>query len=99
MPRLPPIGLNPTTQVGFPCKKTIGMAGLVPGQSPGDLGEFRLVVRQVPERDAGQQIVDPLLEHSPDRPDAAPRLRTTSAGTAGMEIAGDVERAELRGLH
>src|SRR5256886_8648627 len=36
------------------------MAGLVPGQRPGDAVQFGLIVREVRERDAGQQIVDPL---------------------------------------
>src|SRR3989449_10899984 len=74
------------------------MAGLVPGQRPGDVVQLGLIVREVRERDAGQQIVDPLLQHSPDGPDAARSLRTTSLGIDGMEIAVDFEGDVLRGL-
>src|SRR2546422_3332966 len=72
------------------------MAGLVPGQSPGDVVQLRLIVREVREGNAGQQIVDPLLQHSPDGPDAARSLRTTSLGIDGMEIAIDFEGDVLR---
>src|SRR2546422_2502559 len=74
------------------------MAGLVPGHDPGDVVQLRLVVRQVRERDAGQQLVDPLLQHPPDRPDAARRVRTTSLGIDRVEIAVDFEGDVLRGL-
>src|SRR6266542_2425766 len=74
------------------------MAGLVPGQDPGDVVQFRLVVRQVRERDGSEQIVDPLLQHAPDRPDAARGVRTTSVRVDGMEIAVDFEGDVLRGL-
>src|SRR5947209_17758120 len=79
-------------------KKTIGMAGLVPGQRPGDVVQLRLIVREVRQRNAGQQIVDPLLQHSPHGPDAARSLRTTSLRVDGMEIAVDFEGDLLRGL-
>src|SRR5436190_14273512 len=79
-------------------KKTIGMAGLVPGQSPGDVVQLGLIVREVREGNAGQQIVDPLLQHSPDGPDAARSLRTTSLGIDGMEVAIDFEGDVLRGF-
>src|SRR2546422_4631203 len=74
------------------------MAGLVPGHDPGDVVQLRLVVRQVRKRDAGQQLVDPLLQHPPDRPDAARRVRTTSLGIDRVEIAVDFEGDVLRGL-
>src|SRR5438093_12855941 len=74
------------------------MAGLVPGQRPGDVIQLRLIVREVRERDAGQQIVDPLLQHSPDGPDAARSLRTTSLRVDGMEIAVHFEGDVLRGF-
>src|SRR5438093_8398333 len=74
------------------------MAGLVPGQRPGDVIQLRLIVREVRERDTGQQIVDPLLQHSPDGPDAARSLRTTSLRIDGMEIAVDFEGDVLRGF-
>src|SRR5690242_4658328 len=75
------------------------MAGLVPGQNPGDLVELAFVVREIGEGDAGQQIVDPLLEHSPHRPDAARRVWTTSLRIDGMEIAVDFEGDVLRRLN
>src|SRR5881296_1274729 len=74
------------------------MAGLVPGQSPGDVVQLGLIVREVREGNAGQQIVDPLLQHSPDGPDAARSLRTTSLGIDGMEVAIDFEGDVLRGF-
>src|SRR6266704_1627490 len=74
------------------------MAGLVPGQDPGDGVQLGLVVREVRERDAGQQVIDPLLQHSPDRPDAARRVRTTSLRVDRVEIAVDFEGDVLRGL-
>src|SRR5438477_443189 len=74
------------------------MAGLVPGQRPGDVIQLGLIVREVRERDAGQQIVDPLLQHSPDGPDAARSLRTTSLRVDGMEIAVHFEGDVLRGF-
>src|SRR6266700_3028612 len=74
------------------------MAGLVPGQSPGDVVQLGLIVREVREGNAGQQIVDPLLQHSPDGPDAARSLRTTSLGIDGMEVAIDFEGVVLRGF-
>src|SRR5207253_11334864 len=73
------------------------MAGLVPGQSPGDVVQLGLIVREVREGNAGQQIVEPLLQHSPDGPDAARSLRTTSLGVVGMEVAIDGEGDVLRG--
>src|SRR2546425_5479763 len=75
------------------------MAGLVPGQSPGDVVQLGLIVREVREGNAGQQIVDPLLQHSPDGPDAARSLRTTSLGIDGMEVARSEEHtSELQSL-
>src|SRR3977135_1596036 len=74
------------------------MAGLVPGQNPGDVIHLRLIVRQVRERYAGQQIVDPLLQHSPDGPDAARRLRTTALGIDRVKIAVHFEGDVLRRL-
>src|SRR5919198_3337041 len=74
------------------------MAGLVPGHDPGGLVQFGLVVREVHERDAGEQLVDPLLQHPPDRPDAARRVPTTSLGVDRMEIAVDFEGDVLRRL-
>src|SRR3989449_4881184 len=79
-------------------KKTIGMAGLVPGQRPGDVIQLGLIVREVRERDAGQPIGDPLFQHSPDGPDAARSLRTTSLRVDGMEIAVHFECDVLRGF-
>src|SRR6059058_1379460 len=70
------------------------MAGLVPGQRPGDVVQLRLIVREVRQRNAGQQIVDPLLQHSPHGPDAARSLRTTSLRIDGMEVAVDFEASE-----
>src|SRR5713101_2268679 len=74
------------------------MAGLVPGQRPGDVVQLGLIVREGRERDAGQQIVDPLLQHSPDGPYAARSLRTTSLRIDGMEVAVDFEGDVFRGF-
>src|SRR2546430_3184547 len=79
-------------------KKTIGLAGLVPGHDPGDLVQLVLVVHQVGERNAGEQVVDALLQHSPHRPDATRRVRTTSLGIDRVKIAVDFEGDVLRGL-
>src|SRR5437667_12753529 len=79
-------------------KKTIGLAGLVPGQDPGDLVLLVLVWHQIGERNAGEQVVDALLEHSPHRPDATRCVRTTSLGIDRVKIAVDFEGDVLRGL-
>src|SRR5207247_10478421 len=71
---------------------------LGPGQRPGDVVQLRLIVREVREGDAGQQIVDPLLQHSPDGPDAARSLRTTSLRIDGMQVAVHFEGDVLRGF-
>ena len=72
-------------------KKTQATTGLVPGHDPGDLIQLALLMHQVRERDAPEQLVDALLEHPPDRPDATGCVRTSSLGIDRVEIAVDFE--------
>src|SRR5690606_32669587 len=58
-----------------------------------------LFLHEIGERDAGEQVVDPLLQCLPHRPDAAGAAGVASLGVDGTRIAVDLEGLVLRRRH
>ncbi len=87
---------KPDRLVGEPCAIR---RGLTRRRYPDQLLYLRLLPHQVGQGDAGQQLIHPLLEGMPHRPDAAGAPGATSIGIDWPRIAVYLEGLVLRGCH